>query len=367
MAVSGPSPSASREFLPSIALMRALAALVVIYDHLVGIWLERNGVGWRPARFLDTWLFEPFHIMAHGGGLAVAVFFLVSGFVIVYVGQRESSAKFAIRRALRIYPALWVSILLLLAAYSAVMLAGATRGLDEYAVMQVLRNPAPLGYIAAAMTLLNYIIGTPPINGVAWTLVVEVMFYAVVLALLPLFRTRPRTAILAAFALLTFLQVVAKTNSVVFLITINGVYVSYLFLGSLVYLRWAGRIGNAFLLVMSVAFAALFLHGVRAWVAQPPFTFADYGVSYGFAWLIFVCAYPPRRPHSHGRGDHLLLAHQLFALSQSRRTRPPRADAAVSRGWAIRSRLSLPLRSSCWSARSPIAGWRFPRSNGRAS
>jgi peptidoglycan/LPS O-acetylase OafA/YrhL len=288
MADVRPAPTERREFLPSIALMRALAALAVVYDHLVGIWFERSGATWRPAQFLDTWLFEPFHIMAHGGALAVAVFFLVSGFVIVYVGERESRRSFAIRRALRIFPPLWVSILLLLGAHLALAAFGGANGVQEYAVAKVLSSPNPLQYIAAAMTLVNYIIGTPPVNGVAWTLIIEVMFYAVVFTLLPVLRTRPRTAIVAAVAMLAGLQVIAKANGVVFLIAVNSVYVCYLFLGSLIYLRWAGRIGNRFLLAGSVAFAALFLHGLRAYVVQPPFTFTDYGVSYTYAWLIFV-------------------------------------------------------------------------------
>lgn len=268
--------------------MRGVAALVVVYDHLVGMWLERSGSTWRPAQFLDRWLFEPFHIMTHGGALAVAVFFLVSGFVIVYVGERESRATFAVRRVLRIYPALWVSILLLLAAYGALLAAGGGDNVQEYAIAKVLRNPDPLPYVVAAMTLANYIIGTPPINGVAWTLIIEVMFYVVVFSILPLLRKRPRTAIVVAFAALAGLQAVAKTNDVVFLVAISGIYVCYLFLGSLIYLRWAGRIGNRFYVSASVAFAVLFLVGFRTHVVQPPYTFTDYAVSYAYAWLIFV-------------------------------------------------------------------------------
>ena len=74
----------------------------------------------------------------------------------------------------------------------------------------------------------------------------------------------------------------------VFLIAVNGVYVTYLFLGTLVYLRYAQRIGNAFFVIGTAAFWALFMFGVNRYVAQPPWTVPGYGVSYAFAWFAFV-------------------------------------------------------------------------------
>lgn len=268
--------------------MRAIAALLVVYDHLVGIWLQRNRVEFAPAAFMDRWLFEPLHVVAHGGSLAVAIFFLVSGFVIVYVAQRESRRDFSIRRLLRIYPPLWMSMALLLIAYGIALSASEAPGLRGYAIERVLAEPNPVPYILAAMSLGNYLIDTPAVNGVAWTLIIEVLFYCCVLLLLPLLKSRPRTALAVAFAGLALLQAVAYSHSVVFLLAVNGVYVSYLFLGSVIYFRWAGRIGNRFFALGTIAFASLFLHGVREFIVQPPLTFTDYGVSYLLAWLCFV-------------------------------------------------------------------------------
>jgi len=280
--------SRNSEFLPSIALMRGVAALIVVYDHLVGIWPQRNGVSWLPARFADRWIFEPLHLTMHGGTMAVAMFFLVSGFVIVYVAQRETRREFAIRRALRIFPPLWVSIILVLVVYASAFAWSNDPGLHGYAVEEVLAQPNPWPYIVAAMTLGNYLVGTPPVNGVAWTLVIEVLFYVIVALLLPLLKARPRVAMCAAFGGLALLQIVAHANAVVFLLAVNGVYATYLFLGSLIFLRWAGRIGNGFFVAGTLAFAGLFLRGVRDIVLQPPYDLSDYGVSYALAWLAFL-------------------------------------------------------------------------------
>jgi peptidoglycan/LPS O-acetylase OafA/YrhL len=285
--VGSPRPKGS-ELLPSIALVRAVAALIVVYDHLVGLWPQRNGVAWLPAQLADRWIFEPLHLMMYGSGMAVAMFFLVSGFVIVYVAQRETRREFTIKRALRIFPPLWLSIILLLVVYALAFAWSDAPGLHGYAVEDVLAQANPWPYIVAAMTLGNYLAGTPPVNGVAWTLIVEVLFYLIVALLLPLLKARPRVAMCVAFGALALLQIVAHGNSVVFLLAVNGVYVTYLFLGSLIYLRWAGRIGNGFFLAGTLAFAGLFLRGVRDIVLQPPYDLSDYGVSYALAWLAFL-------------------------------------------------------------------------------
>jgi peptidoglycan/LPS O-acetylase OafA/YrhL len=282
------SSQKAKELLPSIALMRAAAALIVVYDHLVGMWLARSGNTWAPAQWADRWLFDPLRLMMHGGGMAVAVFFLVSGFIILHVAQRETRREFVIKRLLRIFPPLWLSILLLLAVYGTTLTLSGNPGVRGLALEGVLAQPNPWPDILAALTLSNYLLGTPPINGVAWTLIIEMLFYAFVALLLPQLKARPRTAICLAFGLLALLQWQAHSHAVVFLLAVNGVYVSYLFLGSLIWLRWAGRIGNGFFLAGSLAFMGLFLRGVRMIVLQPPYTLADYGISYALAWLIFV-------------------------------------------------------------------------------
>ncbi len=282
------APRSRREFLPSLALIRAVAALMVVYDHLVGVWLHNNEVVWRPAVMADRWVFDPLRLMMHGGGLAVAMFFLVSGFVIVMVAQRETHWQFVVRRVMRIFPPLWASILLLLIVYGAMTLAGVSPSGGTHPVEQVLQLPNPWPTIAAAMTLANYLLGTPAINSVAWTLAIEMLFYIAVAALLPLLRTRPHTALGVAFVALALLQLGRGAHPVAFLLAVNAVYVTFLFLGSLIYFRWAGRIGNAFFALGTLAFWGLFLVGIARFVAQPPLQLADYGVSYAYAWLAFV-------------------------------------------------------------------------------
>lgn len=288
MAGTGAPTAAPAGFFPSIALIRGLAALLVAWDHLFNIWPQRNGIVLHPVGFVERWVMTPLGLMQHGGAFAVALFFMVSGFIIVAVGMRESARTFAIRRALRIYPPLWVSIALLLVVFPLGIALTGLPGLTGYEINKVIAMDNPWPSILLAMSLANYLVGTPAVNGVAWTLIVELLFYVAVLALLPLLRTRPRAAIVAAFVFFAALQLVAKVHWAVFLFAVNCVYVTFLFLGTLVYLRYSQRIGNAFFVAFTALFWALFVVGVERHVAQPPWTVTGYGVSYAFAWIVFV-------------------------------------------------------------------------------
>lgn len=104
------------------------------------------------------------------GRIGVAVFFLISGFVVPFSIHRDSAAPvtgFAIRRVLRIYPAYWLSVPL--AALVFFWLPG---------------RPFATGDFLANLTLLQGVFGVPHAEGVYWTLPVELAFYLLCVLLL---------------------------------------------------------------------------------------------------------------------------------------------------------------------------------------
>ena len=119
-----------------------------------------------------------------GGGAGVVVFFLVSGYVISEVLQREGAAPFLLRRVFRIYP-LYI-----------------TAALGEW----LLVNPPATGSQRLAQWLLaGDFTGAPyALAGVEWTLRLEMLFYAWMALLRLANLTRPaRSALwLGACALL---------------------------------------------------------------------------------------------------------------------------------------------------------------------
>nr|WP_315194292.1 acyltransferase [uncultured Aquabacterium sp.] len=98
-----------------------------------------------------------------GSATGVPVFFLVSGYIIFNVSERESPSAFAIKRILRIYPLYIIAVL-----------------------MQFLIVDGQLpgwGHLRPRLSLLGDFTGTGNVlNGVDWTLRIEILFYAFVFA-----------------------------------------------------------------------------------------------------------------------------------------------------------------------------------------
>ncbi len=147
------SHAAAAERLHGIQVLRALAALLVLASHTA--WYEAQATD---ATLLPQWLFV--------GGAGVDLFFVISGFVIVYVtrglfGARRNTLLFLYNRAGRIYPPVWLFTALALPGF---FLIGNTDWLTAEGI---------------AATLLLFPSSEPLVLGVAWTLVHEMYFYLV--------------------------------------------------------------------------------------------------------------------------------------------------------------------------------------------
>ena len=118
---------------------------------------------------------------ARYGYLGVQFFFMISGYVIFFSAQNRSASQFAVSRLVRLYPAFWIALLV---TTGFALLWG---GQLSVTPMQVLAN----------MTMMGPAFGQPYVDGVYWTLQLELTFYALVLAVLLLGWQRH----LATFAL----------------------------------------------------------------------------------------------------------------------------------------------------------------------
>lgn len=103
------------------------------------------------------------------GYLGVDLFFMISGYVIFFSAQSGSASKFAVSRAIRLYPAYWFAVLF--TSFFALQWGGE--------LMSVYPRQ-----IFANLSMLQSFIGFPHVDGVYWTLVYEITFYFAVLALL---------------------------------------------------------------------------------------------------------------------------------------------------------------------------------------
>lgn len=139
--------------------LRGIAVLLVVWFH---IWQ----ISWLPAPL-------PFlQFLPETGFLGVDIFFFISGFVISYPfvqaalegRQRPSWAHFAYRRAIKIVPSYVLSIVLMYVV--------------GYTVTQGGSGHTWLDVTAHLLFIHNWFASTyGSINGVLWTLAVEVQFY----------------------------------------------------------------------------------------------------------------------------------------------------------------------------------------------
>lgn len=103
------------------------------------------------------------------GYLGVEFFFVISGYVIFFSAQGRSAAKFAVSRAVRLYPAFWCAML-------TTALVASSWGGGDMAVSA--------SQVVANVTMFPELVGYGFVDGVYWTLQLELSFYAAVLVVL---------------------------------------------------------------------------------------------------------------------------------------------------------------------------------------
>jgi peptidoglycan/LPS O-acetylase OafA/YrhL len=176
-----PAAAAAPTRMGHVDSLRAIAAGLVVWLHF-DQFLNPNAP-MRPtlAGPLHDW---PTYV--DPGRMGVMIFFAISGFVICrsFGNTREGSIRrFIIRRVCRLYPAYWVS-----------MLGGLL-------VWWLIGRSWTWTELAANTTMIPATLGQTRILGVYWTLEIELLFYALCLALY-VARWLDRQVVLAAIILL---------------------------------------------------------------------------------------------------------------------------------------------------------------------
>jgi peptidoglycan/LPS O-acetylase OafA/YrhL len=226
--------------LQSIQMLRGIAALLVLISHL----------GLSENRFLDNPI-APTGLMTGVSG--VDLFFVISGFVMVYVTRglprfdAKGTARFVYARVTRIYPVYWVFTLAMIAAMA--LIPGLSRQVSD------------LDLLASVFLLPSK---TEPALVVAWTLIHEMYFY-LVFAVLMLAPARWLPALLAAWIIVVAgadFAGISASNAVTALVfhPLTAEFVLGCVVGLLV---MSGR--RAFALPLLVGGVALWL-GAGAWI-----------------------------------------------------------------------------------------------------
>ena len=278
--------------------LRGFAALSVALSHLVGVyWIipdvvsavtfSPNQAGPAPAALLQVVAYPWFNF----GPFGVAVFFLISGFVIPFSLEKHTRLSFAAARLLRIFPTYIAAFLLEMAVLYAASLAW--------------RRPFAYGTetIVTNALLIYDLVGQPSVDLVNWTLSVELKFYLLAMLLLPAIRQGRAGALVAAgtavlvgnglMAAGLLGDVGAPPSTVSYTVSSHSVCLAYMLIG--VAFNFHGRqlIGGWALAVTVAVLTALFLSSWRlsVWSGQFPVV----TLNYLYALVLFTALYAGRQ------------------------------------------------------------------------
>ena len=173
MSIAKPASAGTPRFL-FIDGMRGVASMMVVFYHLYEN-IEPSIESWAPA-WIGT-------VLSHGN-LGVEIFFVLSGFVIAHSVRNGLHTfgylgRFALRRSIRLDPALWLTIALEIGVILATL-----RFFPSYAP-----EIPTAGQVAANVFYLQRFLGLPDVVPVFWTLTYEVQFYVALVGSLVVWRT----------------------------------------------------------------------------------------------------------------------------------------------------------------------------------
>ncbi len=268
--------------------LRGVAALSVALSHLGGVFvLMGPTVGWViSAPALDVG--HPAVLSLLGwqwinfGALGVAIFFLISGFVIPFSLQANTARPFLVARFFRIFPLFWAALCL------------------EWLVVWVQSHGygrtmafRPSDYIADAL-MADDVTGNGTVDLVHWTLIVEVKFYILAAAL--------RTGVLRGATLPLVLLSMASLGlswaqsrgllSFSNQVTDEARYIGFMFIGTVFYFHYTGMIRAVDAVASILVLLGLFLVCWRVGPSQSQFPLLTANYLYGLG--IFLLAYLAR-------------------------------------------------------------------------
>ncbi len=268
--------------------LRGIASLCVVLSHLGGVFILMGPtVGWIISA-PEVHVGHPFilHLTVwrwlNFGPLGVAIFFLISGFVIPLSLRSQDRQGFLVARAFRIFPTLWVALL--------------AEWLVVFAQSRIYGRPmafTPLVYLCNA-TLLDTMIGNGYVDLVNWTLAIEVKFY-VVMAILRPWVLRGRVLPLIGLAFLAVAGAAAQQHRMIHVpaqFSDELMCIGFMLIGTVFHYRMAGLIGPAKSVGTGAVLLGLF---VACWRVGPiQEQFPTVMANYLYALAIFGAAYLAR-------------------------------------------------------------------------
>jgi peptidoglycan/LPS O-acetylase OafA/YrhL len=315
-----------------IDLLRFLAALSVVIFHY-----SFRGYAADDMSVMPYPLLAPF---SKYGYLGVELFFMISGFVILMSAANGSLRNFVVSRISRLYPAFW-------ACCTITFLVTLAIGEPHYS--------ASVGQYLVNMTMLNGFIGVPSIDGVYWSLFIELVFYALVSAVLIMGRIHQAQSFLVFWLLVSIALEAFPVGFLNDLLIVD--YAAFFIAGASYFLIWsqgisrtrvvtiaaalalaifqavenlqffekhyntsmsgfvvAGIIGAFFFVFLLISLRATAALNANRWALAGAITYPLYLIHQNVGFMVFNVAYPMVNPHVLLWGTLLAAIGSAFAL-----------------------------------------------------
>jgi peptidoglycan/LPS O-acetylase OafA/YrhL len=197
-----------------IDLLRFVAALSVVFFHYTFRGYAADGLSVMPYPLLSPY--------TKYGHLGVELFFMISGFVILMTAAKRSIVPFIVSRVVRLYPAFWVCCTL---TFVATLVIGGER--YSATIPQFLIN----------LTMLSGFFYVSAIDGVYWSLFVELQFYAFIALLLVARKLDDAESFLLAWLMASMLLELHPIGMLRRLLIVD--HSAYFIAGAICFLIWA--------------------------------------------------------------------------------------------------------------------------------
>jgi len=192
--------------LVELDLLRFIAAICVMFYH---------HLHWEMATLEQTGVYA----LSRYGDLGVPLFFLISGFVILWSAEGKSLRQFALSRGRRLYPTFWICLCI-----------------ATVAELSLGKEVSPQRFLAN-LTMAPAVLHQKPIDGVYWTLLIELKFYVLVGGLLAIGQL-VRVEKWLFLWLIASVVAVASQVSLAIECTVSP-WSAYFIAGSTLYLMWS--------------------------------------------------------------------------------------------------------------------------------
>jgi len=227
--------------------LRGIAILLVIVYHYFFVYyrnIDINNTIIENIRFINNYV--------NFGVLGVSLFFLVSGFVIPmslknHDNKKKTVFNFFIRRFFRLYPTYWFSIIFI--SITILLFHNA----DAYTFKQIIIN----------FTMLQDLFKVKSIDGVFWTLMVELKFYILTASLFYFSLLKKINWIIVFFLFLSILTLIEwnVNNSIINAVLHRNylwAYLMLMYLGTSFYFYHKEEISRANLIVLIMVVSGYF-------------------------------------------------------------------------------------------------------------